>query len=178
MTDEELVMCLKKGDTSALEAIIRRYTGYVSSIIRRILNGCRQDCEELTCEVFLVAWNNRDKLQEGRLRGYLGAVARNKAFQRLRSMQETLPLEESIIVIEEESVEDETQKRDDALLLEKALSMLDRQQRELFVRHYYYGQTVKEAAEEMQVNPSTAKSWLARGREKLKEILEKEGYTV
>ncbi|MCH5200361.1 MAG: RNA polymerase sigma factor, partial [Oscillospiraceae bacterium] len=156
----------------------RRYTGYVSSIIRRILNGCRQDCEELTCEVFLVAWNNRDKLQEGRLRGYLGAVARNKAFQRLRSMQETLPLEESIIVIEEESVEDETQKRDDALLLEKALSMLDRQQRELFVRHYYYGQTVKEAAEEMQVNPSTAKSWLARGREKLKEILEKEGYTV
>ena len=178
MTEDELIKALKKGNTSALEELIRRYTGYVSSIIRRILNGCRQDCEELTYEVFLVAWNSRDKLQEGKLKGYLGSVARNKAFQRLRSWHETLPLEESIIVIEEESVEDTALKRDDALLLEKALSMLDKQQRELFVRHYYYGQTVKEAAEEMQVNPSTAKSWLARGREKLKEILEKEGYTV
>ena len=178
MTEDELIKALKNGSTSALEELIRRYTGYVSSIILRILNGCRQDCEELTCEVFLVAWNSRDKLHEGKLKGYLGAVARNKAFVRLRSKQETLPLEESIIVIEEESVEDAALKRDDALLLEKALSMLDKQQRELFVRHYYYGQTVKEAAEEMQVNLSTAKSWLARGREKLKEILEKEGYTV
>ena len=178
MTEDELIKALKKGNTSALEELIRRYTGYVSSIIRRILNGCRQDCEELTYEVFLVAWNSRDKLQEGKLKGYLGSVARNKAFQRLRSWHETLPLEESIIVIEEESVEDTALKRDDALLLEKALSMLDKPQRELFVRHYYYGQTVKEAAEAMQVNPSTAKSWLARGREKLKEILEKEGYTV
>ena len=178
MTEDEIIKALKKDNTSALEELIRRYTGYVSSIIRRILNGCRQDCEELTYEVFLVAWNSRDKLQEGKLKGYLGSVARNKAFQRLRSWHETLPLEESIIVIEEESVEDTALKRDDALLLEKALSMLDKPQRELFVRHYYYGQTVKEAAEAMQVNPSTAKSWLARGREKLKEILEKEGYTV
>ena len=178
MTEDEIINALKKDSTSALEELIRRYTGYVSSIIRRILSGCRQDCEELTCEVFLVVWNSRDKLQEGKLKGFLGSVARNKAFQRLRSWHETLPLEESIIVIEEESVEDTALKRDDALLLEKALSMLDKQQRELFVRHYYYGQTVKEAAEAMQVNPSTAKSWLARGREKLKEILEKEGYTV
>lgn len=178
MTESELIKALKKGSTAALEELIRRYTGYVSSIICRILSGCQQDCEELTYEVFLVAWNSRDKLQEGKLKGYLGAVARNKAFVWLRSRQETLPLEESIIVIEEESVEDAAQKRDDAMLLEKALSMLDKQQRELFVRHYYYGQTVREAAEEMQVNPSTAKSWLARGREKLKEILEKEGYTL
>lgn len=178
MTEDELLKALKKGSTAALEELIRRYTGYVSSIIRRILNGCQQDCEELTYEVFLVAWNSRDKLQESKLKGFLGSVARNKAFQRLRSKQETLPLEECIIVIEEESIEDTAQKRDDAILLEKALSMLDKQQRELFVRHYYYGQTVKEAAEEMQVNTSTAKSWLARGREKLKIILEKEGYTV
>ena len=160
MTEEELLKSLKNGSTSALEELIRRYTGYVSSILRRILSGCRPDCEELTCEVFLVVWNSRDKLQEGKLKGFLGAVARNMAFRRLRSWHETLPLEESIIVIEEESVEDTALKRDDALLLEKALSMLDKQQRELFVRHYYYGQTVKEAAEAMQVNPSTAKSWL------------------
>ena len=44
------------------------------------------------------------------------------------------------------------------------------------MRHYYYGQTVQEAALAMGVNLSTAKAWLRRGREALKAILKKEGY--
>lgn len=174
MTEEELIKSLKKGSTKALEELIRRYTRYVSSIIARILGGSLDDCDELTSDVFLAAWNNRDKLQEGKLKGYLGAIARNRAFDLLKARQETLPLEDNIIIIEE----DEAERLDTAMLLQKALSQLDREQRELFVRHYYYGQTIGEAAEEMELNLSTAKTWLSRGREKLKEILQKEGYTV
>ena len=173
MTEEELIKALKKGDTSALEELIRRYTRYVSSIIARILGGSLDDCDELTSDVFLAAWNNRDKLQTGKLKGYLGAIARNRAFDLLKARHETLPLEDDIIIVEEDGAE----QLDTALLLQKALSQLDKQQRELFVRHYYYGQTIGEAAEEMGLNLSTAKTWLCRGREKLKEILQKEGYT-
>lgn len=172
MTEEELIKSLKKGDTSALEELIRRYTRYVSSIIARILGGSLDDCDELTSDVFLAAWNNRDKLQAGKLKGYLGVIARNRAFDLLKARQETLPLEDDIIIIEEDGAE----QLDTALLLQKALSQLDKPQRELFVRHYYYGQTIGEAAEEMELNLSTAKTWLCRGREKLKEILTKEGY--
>ena len=171
MTEEQLIKSLKKGDTGALEELIRRYTGYVSSIIARILGGCLDDCDELTSDVFLAVWNNRDKLQTGKLKGYIGAIARNRAFDLLKARQETLPLEDDIIIIEE----DGTEQLDTALLLQKALMQLDRQQRELFVRHYYYGQTIGEAAEVMELNLSTAKTWLSRGREKLKEILIKEG---
>ena len=174
MTEEELVKSLRKGNTKALEELIRRYTRYVSSIIARIIGGSLDDCDELTSDVFLAAWNNRDKLQEGKLKGYLGAIARNRAFDLLKARQETLPLEDNIIVIEE----DEAERLDTAMLLKKALSQLDKQQRELFVRHYYYGQTIGEAAEAMELNLSTAKTWLSRGREQLKEILQKEGYTA
>ena len=48
--------------------------------------------------------------------------------------------------------------------------------RELFVRHYYYGQTVARAAEEMELNLSTAKTRLRRGRERLKTFLQEVGY--
>lgn len=61
-------------------------------------------------------------------------------------------------------------------MVNRALSHLDKPQRELFVRHYYYGQTVREAALAMGLNLSTAKTWLRRGRETLKAILEQEGY--
>ena len=166
-----MIKSLKKGSTSALEELIRRYTRYVSSIIARILGGSLDDCDELTSDVFLAAWNNRDKLQAGKLKGYLGAIARNRAFDLLKVRQETLPLEDNVIIIEE----DEAERLDTSLLLQKALSQLDTQQRELFVRHYYYGQTIGEAAQAMGLNLSTAKTWLCRGREKLKEILQKEG---
>ena len=178
MTEEELILALQKGSTAAFEELIRRYIRYVSSIVFRIIGGDPHDCEEITYDVFLAAWNGRDRLPTGKLKGWLGAVARNKAFDLLRSRQETLPLEDSMIELDTQSVEETAERRDNAAMVEKALMQLDRQQRELFVRHYYYGQTVKEAAEEMQINVSTAKTWLVRGRETLKEILEKEGYTI
>ena len=178
MTEEELINALKRSDTAAFEELIRRYIRYVSSIVLRIIGGSPADCEEITYDVFLAAWNGRDRLPAGKLKGWLGAVARNKAFDLLRSRQDTLPLEDSMMELDLPSVEEEAERRDNALLVEKALMRLDRPQRELFVRHYYYGQTVKEAAEEMQLNVSTAKTWLARGREELKIILEKEGYTI
>ncbi|MCH5200365.1 MAG: RNA polymerase sigma factor [Oscillospiraceae bacterium] len=178
MTDRELIRALNKGDVHALEELIDRYGKYVSSVVSRILSGRRQDCEELTEDVFLAAWENRHKLREDKLKGYLGAIARNKAFNRLRDLQEELPLEDDILFEDSDIPCDLAEKKDTARLIERALSQLEPQQKELFVRHYWYGQTVKEAANEMQVNFSTAKTWLARGREQLKEILIKEGYEL
>ena len=180
MTEEELVKALRKDSTAAAEAfeeLIRRYIRYVSSIVGRIIGGDPHDCEELTYDVFLAAWQDRSKLSAEKLKGWLGTVARNKAFNLLKARRETLPLDEDVILIEEQSGS-ETERLDTALLLEQALSQLEPMQRELFVRHYYYGQTVNEAAADMELNLSTAKTWLCRGREKLKEILTKEGYTV
>lgn len=178
MTEEELIKALQRSSTSAFEELIRRYIRYVSSIVFRIIGGSTHDCEEITYDVFLAVWNGRDRLPEGKLKGWLGSVARNKAFDLLRSRKDTLPLEDSMVELDVQSVEEAAEQRDNALLVEKALMQLDKPRRELFVRHYYYGQTVKEAAEEMQLNVSTAKTWLSRGREELKEILEKEGYTI
>ena len=49
-------------------------------------------------------------------------------------------------------------------------------EREIFLRHYYYGQTVAAIGLEMQMNVSTVKSRLSRGRKKLKAILLEGGY--
>lgn len=176
MTEEQMVKSLRRGELSALEALMERYTPYVSSVVYRILRGRRADGEELTADVFLAAWDNRDKLRPGQVKGYLGAIARNRAFNLLRADRESLPLEEDVLLLETDGPDQELDRRETARIVNKALSRLDRPQRELFVRHYYYGQTVQEAALAMGLNLSTAKTWLRRGRETLKAILEKEGY--
>jgi RNA polymerase sigma-70 factor (ECF subfamily) len=42
---------------------------------------------------------------------------------------------------------------------------------EIFLRHYYYCQSVAVIAEKMKMNPSTIKTRLKRGREKLRQYL-------
>lgn len=176
MTEEQLVKSLRRGDLSALEGLMDSYTPYVSSIISRILRGRQADVEELTADVFLAVWDNRDKLRPGQVKGYLGAIARNRAFNLLRAEHESLPLEEDVLLLETDGPDRELDRKETARVVTKALARLDRPQRELFVRHYYYGQTVQEAALAMGLNLSTAKTWLRRGRETLKTILEQEGY--
>lgn len=176
MTEEQLVKALRRGELSALEALMDRYGPYVSSVAARILRGRASDAEELTADVFLAAWDNRDRLRPGKVKGWLGTVARNRAFNLLRADREHLPLEEDVLILDAGGPDRELDKRETARIVNEALSRLDRPQRELFVRHYYYGQTVREAALAMGLNQSTAKTWLRRGREALKIILEQEGY--
>lgn len=175
MDEEKLVQALRKGEIAALEELIVSHNLFVSSIIAGILKGRSQECEELTQDVFLAVWDNRKKLEVGKLKSYLAVIARNRAFSLLRKYREELPLEEDILIYDTEDIQLKIEQKELSRLLNEALEQLPEEQRDLFVRHYYYGQTVSEASEIMGVNESTAKSWLKRGREKLKAILIEKG---
>lgn len=177
MTEEKLITDLRRGKTAALDRVITKYTPYVSAVIRRIIGNRAEDCRELTADVFIALWENREKLCSGRLTAYLAAIARNKAFGLLRKVRDDLSLEEDFIVISEQRLDPGTEAeiRDMGRLISEALYTLEKPQRELFIRHYYYGDTIKDAAEAMNINLSTAKSWIYRGKEVLREYLEKYG---
>ena len=175
MDEDKLVKALKKGSTEALSEIILHYTPFVSSIIRRILKDRSGEWEELTQDVFLALWDNRKKLDKVNIKPYLAAIARNKAFSLLRRYREELPLDDDILIYDNENIELKIEQKELNKLVKEALDSLPKEHRELFIRHYYYGQTVAEAAREMDINESTAKSWLKRGREKLRVILAEKG---
>ena len=56
----------------------------------------------------------------------------------------------------------------------RAVFSLPPPDKEIFLRHYYYAQTVREVAAAMGLNESTVKTRLRRGRDKLKQLLTKE----
>ena len=176
MEDEyKLLKSLRKGDTEALKELIIRYTAFVSSVIRRILKDRSGEWEELTQDVFLALWDNRKKMSEIKLKPYLASIARHKAYSLLRKYHEELPLEDDILIYDSENIELKIEQKELSKLMTEALDQLPVDHRELFIRHYYYGQTVSEAAKEMNINDSTAKSWLKRDREKLRAILIEKG---
>ncbi|MBR6681661.1 MAG: sigma-70 family RNA polymerase sigma factor, partial [Clostridia bacterium] len=65
-----------------------------------------------------------------------------------------------------------------AEIINKFLSKQDKTSRVLFLRRYYFGDSIAQAAECVGVTENNASVKLSRMRQKLKTELEKEGITV
>ncbi len=173
MTEGEAFKQLQSGDQEALEWFIDQYGNYVGAVVNNILQGSmrREDVEEVAADVFVSFWKNAKHLLPLNLKGYLGRAARSLALRKLRAKMQELPLEEDILFIEEDSlIERLDQEERDRRVREAVLSMAQ-PDREIFLRHYYYCQSISVIAEKMKINPSTVKTRLRRGREKLRQHL-------
>lgn len=71
------------------------------------------------------------------------------------------------------SSEIQLQHKELSVAVKKAVLNMPKIEREIFLRFYFYYQTVDQISENLQINPSTVKTKLRRGREKLKQILTK-----
>lgn len=178
--EERTVAQLKKGSEAALVAVIRQYTPYVSAVIYHVagerLSG--QDAEELLSDVFLALWDNAKKLRPGKLRAYLGTLARNKTKNALRRRGEVLSLEEDVIPVSPSDPEGECVRAEDGKLLRRALNAMPEPDRTIFIRRYWYCQTVPAIARQLDMNVNTVQTKLSRGRDRLRLALQEGGYIL
>ena len=173
MKDELILRKLKRGDPAGLEALMERYIPYVSAVVWNILRYSMEagDAEEVVSDVFLAAWEQAGDLKSGAVKAWLGSVARHKAINKLRKRNLDLPLEENVLELPVDGPEDCLERREEAKLVRLAVDSLGEPDREVFLRHYYYAQTVREISESMDLKESTIKTKLRRGRARLKETL-------
>lgn len=174
MREEMILRKMRSADPDGLQELMNRYIPYVSTIVWNILRGCMtpEDAEEVVSDVFLAAWNQAAEIKSGSAKAWLGAVARNKAKTKLRKMGQELPLEEDMLdVPDEHTPADAAERAEEQKLVRKAVDSLPEPDREIFLRHYYYAQTVQEISQKMRLNESTIKTKLRRGRTRLRAVL-------
>ena len=178
MDDREIILLLKKDNQKALEQVISQYGTYVAAVIRHQLGAFStpEDVEELASDVFAAMWRSRYRLKTDHIRGWLGAAARNRARSFLRKQPLLTSNEEDYLFIADDDAQRLLEKQERTRLVHEALTALQAEDREIFLRYYYYNQSVSQISEALGRNTNTVKSRLARGRSKLKEILMKEGF--
>lgn len=178
MEENRKLRAIRRRDEGAMEWFIDCYAGYVNTIIYNTIGQYMtpSDVEEVSADVFFVLWENAKKVEYGKVKAYLSAVARNKAKEKLREIGKEIFLEEDCIIIADSNVEHEIVKKEQEQAVKQAIGEMNKQDQEIFLRHYYYYQSVMQISEETGMNPSTVKTRLRRGREQLKSILEKGGY--
>ena len=172
----KLLHNLKSKNRNSLEEVIRIYTPYVSVVIYNTIGNVatKEDIEEVISDTFLQMWRNADKIveQKGGIRSYIGAVARNNAINKLRTIHVFEELNESIVSTSD-NPQEHLQRNEDRETLLDLITALGEPDSEIFLRYYYYNEKIREISKVMDINISTVKSKLSRGKEKLKNDIMK-----
>lgn len=77
-----------------------------------------------------------------------------------------------------ESVEGQFDARATAAVINDFLAALSPEKRQVFLRRYWFGDSVEEIAGRFAMRPGTVKSTLHRLRQRLRETLEREGVAL
>lgn len=182
MDDEQIIDLYFQRSEDAIRQTKEKYGAACMHLLRNLLQN-ELDAEECASEVYLALWNTIPPERPDPLLTYLLKIARNQGLRRLtynnaqRRSGQVLPLEElEGCIAAPETVEQIV----DGKLLEqeivKFLRKLPKLDRQLFLRRYWFCDSVKEMAESFGWSESKIKSKLLRLRNRLHDHLTREGF--
>ncbi len=177
MTDFELVVAAKSGDTTAFATLIGRYEERILRLVRGMVS--RADVEDVTQEAFLKAFRKLH-LFDGRSAFYtwLYRISANTAmdWRKKENRRRHAPLPES--PEGEDRVEASTTdpatravQRELGEIIDQAIADLPPRYQEILLLREMRGLSYEQIAEELQISKGTVESRLFRARERLREKL-------
>lgn len=184
MNDSELTALFRAKSERAIAEAQKKYGSMCRQFAMRIL-GNSEDAEECLNDMWLQAWRSIPEHPPDNLPGFLSALTRRIALNRLKANnrlmrgggQTPAVLEElSDCIPAPDSVEAEYDRRRFLEALTRFLDTLSHDARVIFVRRYWYLNTSAEIAEAFQMSDSKVRVTLTRTRKKLKAFLEKEEF--
>lgn len=177
MEDSRILELLWQRAESAISSLVHRFGKRIYSTALNLVNN-PQDAEECVNDTYMAIWNTIPPKRPQPLAPYVYRTSRNIALNRLRhnSAQKRsayeLSLEELAQYIPAPYLEDSR------LLgqgINQYLDCLSKQNRIMFVRRYWFGDSVKDIAADFGMKENAVSVRLSRIREGLKEYLTKEG---
>ena len=186
MTDSQIVQLYWNRDERAIPATAEVYGGYCFAIAHNILSSA-QDAEECVNDTWLHTWNAIPPQRPSVLSSFLGRITRNLALHIFRREHaEKRGGGETALVFEELSEcvsgRDRIEQAIDEKELQRAindfLSALPVKKRKIFVRRYWYAESVAQIAARMDMTENRVSVILHRLRAALRSFLEERGFDV
>ena len=169
MTDAELLGKIAAGDETALQALMTRHGARIRYIIRPFLPDAREQ-EECVQDVAMTLWRKAGEFNEKKasFAAWLTVICRNAALNRARRHKAEEPLPETLAV---PSAEEEVLRRERQRRLYQVVGQLQGEERKLFFRKYYYGQSTAQIAAELGLTERGVEGRLYRLRSKLRRLM-------
>lgn len=182
MEDQGIVDLYLKRSQQAIVETKNKYGAYCRVIARNILSSY-SDVEECENDTYLAAWNVIPPTMPRKFSVFLGRITRNIALDKYGYNTAKKRNREFEVILTEledclsspDSVEAVYEAGEIAKLISQFLYDIEEQARHLFIRRYWYSESIKDLAMRFNMSTSKVTSTLFRTRNKLKAYLDKEG---
>ena len=183
MQDGQIVELYFARNEEAIAATSAKYNSYCMQIAMNILHN-REDSEECVNDTYLAAWNSIPPQRPEKLAAYLGRLTRNLSLNRYKSMNAArrgggelaLSLNELDECIADNSADQNAE--DMGRLISEFLYTQHKETRQVFVRRYFYNDSLADIADRFGMSDSKVKSMLHRTRLALKAYLEEHDINI
>ena len=184
MNDKSIVDLYFSRDEEAITQTDKKYGRYCYSIAYNILTN-KEDAEESVSDTYMTAWRAIPPRRPSVLSTFLGKITRHISIDRWRERsaykrgggEVTLALDElEDCVAGLQNVEMEYERKELIRAYVKFLDALPVTERRVFLRRYWYVDSVEAIAEKFGFSQSKVKTMLYRTRKKLRKTLWEEGF--
>ena len=183
--DSKIIELFFERSEQAIIELSKKYGAVCTKVADNILNDER-DTEECVNDAYLGAWNTIPPQNPNPLLSYVCRIVRNIALKRYHantaakrnSIYDTALDELEDCIPAPTTIEEEFDAKATAQIIDRFLRTLDKDNRVLFVRRYWYSDSITDLSKLFHTSNHNISVRLSRIREKLKRYLLQEGVSI
>ena len=184
MDDLRIIELYFKRDEQAIKETDVKYGKLCRSIAYNILNN-HEDSEECVNDTYVGVWNAIPPIKPNNFMSFVCKIARNLSLKRLefmkrekRSPDVLVSLDDLASVLPDDRYAPDVSDEDVGKLISRFLRMQKEDVRSVFVRKYYFFDSIADIAVRFGFTESKVKNMLFYTRNKLRDYLIKEGVEI
>ena len=184
MDDNRIIELYFARDERAIQETSAKYGKLCLHTARNLLS-IEADAEECVNDTYMVTWNQIPPTRPQYYAAYLCKIVRNLALKKLeyihakkRTPDAVIPFEELESVLSDAAIEQKMEAEDLGRMISEFLRTEKKDARIIFLRRYFFGDSIRTIAERFHMQENTVKSMLFRTRGRLRTYLKKEDVSV
>lgn len=184
MDDANIIELYWARDPDAIAQTQRTYGRKLQNLAQNIVRN-REDAEECAADTYLKTWETIPPQRPNYLFAYLAKICRRFAFGRLdwrnaakRKAEIVSLTEEMALCIPDTRRDADLEDKEISRAMNAFLAELPTESRLIFLRRYWFCDSIAEIAARYRISESKVKTRLHRLRNQLRTHLEKEGITI
>lgn len=185
MEDDKIVELYWERKEEAIRETSLKYGRLCTYVAQNILSS-REDSEECVNDTYFAVWNAIPDQRPNRFSAFISRITRNLALKKYEYLSAAKRNPAAIASLEElgdcvsgtESPEAEMESRRTSTAIERFLWRQDEEKRTIFIRRYWYFDSIENICKGTGFSQSKVKSTLYEMRRKLRKHLEREDITL
>lgn len=188
MEDKDIIDLYFKRDERAISETEKKYDKYCRVISERIL-GISEDVEECLNDTWLKTWNSIPPKKPNNLSTYLAKIVRNVSFDSYRYKRALKRNSELEVILDEledivsgennqNTIDEELEIKEMIGAVNEYLKEISKEKRSIFILRYWFGMSIKEISEKVNLRENNVSVILNRVRKDLKVYLKERGFEL